>query len=231
MNVESVLQRLEALGEERVRERNRRRGVGDEQFGVRLGEVRKVAASLGKNHELARALWSTGTLEARLVAVLTFDPSSLSADDLDAIVRDAGNEQVADWTSSYLLAKHPATEELRIAWLAGTDVHGHDRWTARAAWRSTSSRARTAPASIDAAALLDRIAIEAPSAPREVQWTMNECLASIGIHDATLRTRAIALGETLGLFRDYPVSKGCTSPFAPIWIGEMVRRQGEGARA
>ncbi len=36
----------------------------------------------------------------------------------------------------------------------------------------------------------------------------------------------IAIGEMLGIYRDYPVSKGCTSPFAPIWIGEMVRRQG-----
>jgi hypothetical protein len=26
--------------------------------------------------------------------------------------------------------------------------------------------------------------------------------------------------------REYPVSKGCTSPFAPIWIKEMVSRQG-----
>lgn len=40
------------------------------------------------------------------------------------------------------------------------------------------------------------------------------------------RTRALAIGEKLGLYRDYPVSKGCTSPFAPIWINEMVRRQG-----
>jgi hypothetical protein len=27
-------------------------------------------------------------------------------------------------------------------------------------------------------------------------------------------------------YRDYPVSKGCTSPFASIWIKEMVSRQG-----
>jgi len=33
-------------------------------------------------------------------------------------------------------------------------------------------------------------------------------------------------GESLGIYRDYPVSKGCTSPFAPIWINEMVSRQG-----
>lgn len=48
----------------------------------------------------------------------------------------------------------------------------------------------------------------------------------IGIHFPELRERAIAIGERLGIYRDYPVSKGCTSPFAPIWINEMVRRQG-----
>jgi 3-methyladenine DNA glycosylase AlkD len=50
-------------------------------------------------------------------------------------------------------------------------------------------------------------------------------LAEIGIHFPKLRLRAIAIGDTLGIYRDYPLSKGCTSPFAPIWIDEMVRRQ------
>lgn len=51
-------------------------------------------------------------------------------------------------------------------------------------------------------------------------------LPSIGIHSPSHRKRALAIGESLGIFRDYPVSKGCTSPFAPIWINEMVRRKG-----
>jgi hypothetical protein len=38
--------------------------------------------------------------------------------------------------------------------------------------------------------------------------------------------RKHAIGKTLGIYRDYPVSKGCTSPFAPIWINAMVSRQG-----
>jgi 3-methyladenine DNA glycosylase AlkD len=54
---------------------------------------------------------------------------------------------------------------------------------------------------------------------------MNFCLAGIGIHFPKHRRRAITIGETLGIYRDYPVSKGCTSPFAPIWIKEMVSRQ------
>lgn len=58
------------------------------------------------------------------------------------------------------------------------------------------------------------------------QPTMNSCLATVGIHFSEHRKRAIAIGEALGIYRDYPVSKGCTSPFAPIWLNEMVRRQG-----
>jgi len=54
---------------------------------------------------------------------------------------------------------------------------------------------------------------------------MNSALDQIGIQFPELRDRAIAIGEKLGIYRDYPVSKGCTSPFAPIWIEEMVRRQ------
>jgi 3-methyladenine DNA glycosylase AlkD len=64
------------------------------------------------------------------------------------------------------------------------------------------------------------------NAPAPAQWTMNYCLAEIGIHFPELRERAIAIGERLGLYRDYPCSKGCTSPFAPIWIEAMVARQG-----
>ena len=58
------------------------------------------------------------------------------------------------------------------------------------------------------------------------QSTRDTRLAEIGIHFPQHRTRAIAIGEKLGLYRDYPVSKGCTSPFAPTWIIAMVSRQG-----
>ena len=81
------------------------------------------------------------------------------------------------------------------------------------------------PDGLDFTALLARIEAEMGSAAAEVQWTMNTTLAEIGIHFPTYRARALAIGEKLGIYRDYPVSKGCTSPFAPIWINEMVRRQ------
>ena len=90
----------------------------------------------------------------------------------------------------------------------------------------TTERVVKSPEGLDLSALLDRIKSELGTAASEVQWTMNCCLAEIGIRFPDHRERALAIGETLGIYRDYPVSKGCTSPFAPIWFNEMVERQG-----
>jgi 3-methyladenine DNA glycosylase AlkD len=93
-------------------------------------------------------------------------------------------------------------------------------------WSLTAGRIARSPEGLDVPALLDRIESEMGNADPAAQWTMNACLSGIGIHFPKLRKRALAIGEKLGVYRDYPVSKGCTSPFAPIWINEMVRRQG-----
>ena len=105
-----------------------------------------------------------------------------------------------------------------------------DRWAARAGWSLTAERVAKRPEGLDLSKLLDRVESEMLNVDPVVQWTMNSTLAVIGIHFPKLRKRAIAIGEKLGIYRDYPVSKGCTSPFAPIWINAMVsRRSSQGA--
>ncbi len=54
---------------------------------------------------------------------------------------------------------------------------------------------------------------------------MTGTLAGIGIHFLEHRKRAIAIGEKLGVYRNYPLSKGCTSPFVPIWISAIAARR------
>lgn len=216
-----ILAQLKALGDEKVRAHNSKYGAGDNQFGVRLGDIRKLAAKIKTNHALALDLWETGNVDARLLAILLLDPKKLSGDELDRLVRSSGFVHVADWLNSYVVRKHRDKEALRQKWMVDDDP-----WAARAGWNLTSERIGKNPEGLDLKALLDRIESEMESAAPEAQWTMNYCLAGIGIHFPEHRKRAIAIGEKLGIYRDYPVSKGCTSPFAPIWIREMVSRQG-----
>ena len=223
--VKSVLDELEALGNAKVRARNRRNGAGDNQFGVQLGDIRKLAKKLKSDHELALALWETENVDARLLAALLMKPKLLSRNEIDRMVRSVGFVQVADWLNQYVVKSHPDKESLREEWMAADDP-----WAARAGWSLTSERIAKNPEGLDLSGLLDRIEAEMAEAAPEAQWTMNFCLAGIGIHFPEYRERAVAIGEALGVYRDYPVSKGCTSPFAPIWIDEMVRRQQQGAR-
>ena len=129
--------------------------------------------------------------------------------------------QVADWLNAYVVAQHPAKEELREKWMQESD-----RWAARAGWSLTAGRVKRGAEGLDLAALLDRIEKEMPTAAPEVQWTMNTTLGAIGIEHPTHRERAIAIGERIGLYRDWPVSKGCTPPYVPVWVEAMVKRQG-----
>lgn len=221
MTLEDTLAQLEALGNEQVCAQNKRKGARDNQFGVRLGDIRKLAAKLKTNEQLAFALWNTGNIDAQLLAILLIKPKNLSRDALDRMVRAANFVQVADWLNAYVIKNHPDKEFLRQSWMEDADL-----WAARAGWNLTSERIAKHSDGLDLPALLDRIEAEMGNAAPEVQWTINFCLAGVGIHFPEHRKRALAIGEQLGIYRDYPVSKGCTSPFAPIWINEMVSRQG-----
>jgi 3-methyladenine DNA glycosylase AlkD len=220
MTLKEALKQLKTLGNEKVRAQNAKRGAGDNQFGVKLGDIRTLAEKIGPNHELALSLWETGTIEAQLLATLLVKPKSLSAEEIDRMVRSVTWAQLADWLNAYVVKQHPQKEHLREQWMKT-----RDRWAARAGWSLTSERVQKSPEGLDLPALLDRIESEMGGADPVVQWTMNGTLAGIGIHFAKHRKRALAIGEKLGVFRDYPTSKGCTSPFAPIWINELVRRQ------
>jgi 3-methyladenine DNA glycosylase AlkD len=222
MNLNEILAELKSLANEKVREHNRKYGAGENQFGVKMGDIRAIAKKLKTNHELALQLWETENIEARFVAILIVKPDKLTHEEINKWVRSEKFTHVADWLYSYVIKNYPDHEQLRMEWM-----DSKDGMALRAGWSLTSGRISRAPEGMDIPALLHRIETEMPLAAPEVQWTMNSALAQVGINHPRYRERAIAIGEKLGIYRDYPVSKGCTSPFAPIWINEMVRRQGD----
>ncbi len=220
MNTKQVMARLKKLGDEKRRAFNAKRGAGDNQFGVKTGDIRKLAKEIKVDHELGLSLWETGNADAQMLAILLVRPKDLDTKQLGTMAKEGTCEWVADWLNSYVIKKHPKKESVRERWMKSRDA-----MTKRAGWSLTSERIARSPDGLDLAALLDRIEKEMPKAAPQAQWTMNMSLVNIGIHHPKLRKRALAIGEALGIYSDYPERKGCTSPFAPIWINEMVSRQ------
>ncbi|TYC99658.1 DNA alkylation repair protein [Arthrobacter echini] len=212
-----VMAALRALEDPRVRAVNEKHG---DDHAVNLGQVRSLAKRLGPRPELARELWATDDSAAQLLAVLVSRPKGLDRRELDAMLRQARTPKVIDWLINYVVKKSPHSEELRRAWFDDSDPT-----VASAGWTLTAERVRKKPEGIDLAGLLDLIEARMKTAPDRLQWAMNDCLGHIGIEHPEFRARAVDIGERLEVLKDYPTPPNCTSPFAPIWIAEMVRRQ------
>ncbi|WP_208860837.1 DNA alkylation repair protein [Streptomyces griseoflavus] len=208
---------LAGLDDPRIREVNEKHG---DDHGVNLGKLRALAKRLKTQQELARELWATGDSAARLLALLVCRPKAFGRDELDVMLREARTPKVHDWLVNYVVKKSPHAEELRVAWSADPDPV-----VASAGWALTTERVAKKPAGLDLDGLLDVIEAEMKDAPDRLQWAMNHCLAQIGIEHDGHRARALAVGERLEVLKEYPTPPGCTSPYAPVWINEMVSRR------
>lgn len=215
--VAEIMAELAGLDDPKMRAVNERHG---DDHGVHLGKLRAVAKRLKTQPDLARELWATGDTAARLLAVLISRPKAYGRDELDTMLREARAPKVHDWFVNYVVKKSPHAEELRLAWTADPDPV-----VASAGWALTTERVAKKPEGLDLDGLLDTVEAEMKDAPDRLQWAMNHCLAQIGIHHPEHRARAVAIGERLEVLKDYPTPPNCTSPYAPVWIAEMVRRQ------
>ncbi|GAB2979557.1 DNA alkylation repair protein [Saccharothrix stipae] len=215
--VAEVMAELAALEDPRAREVNEKHG---DDHGVNLGKLRAIAKRLKTRQDLARDLWETADTAARLLALLICRPKAFERDELDTMLREARTPKVHDWLVNYVVKKSPHAERLRLAWFADPDPV-----VASAGWALTTDRVAKKPEGLDLPTLLDVIEAGMREAPDRLQWAMNHCLAQIGIEHAEHRARAIDIGERLEVLKDYPTPPNCTSPFAPTWITEMVRRQ------
>ena len=211
-----VMAELAELEDPRIRDVNAKHG---DDHGVNLGKLRALAKRLKTQQELAGELWGTGDTAARLLALLICRPKAFDRDELDVMLRQAHTPKVQDWLVNYVVKKSPHAEELRVAWFADPDP-----LVASAGWALTTDRVAKKPEGLDLPGLLDIIEAQMKDAPDRLQWAMNHCLAQIGIEHSEHRARAIGIGERLEVLKDYPTPPGCTSPFAPIWITEMVGR-------
>ena len=216
--VNEVMAELASLEDAKIRAVNARHG---DDHGVNLTKLRAVAKRLKTQQPLAEELWATGDSAARLLALLICRPKEFDRDALDAMLRDSRTPKVHDWLVNYVVKKSPHVEELRLAWFDDPDPV-----VASAGWALTSERVVKKPAGLDLPGLLDIIERDMAAAPERLQWAMNNCLAQIGIEHPEHRARALAIGERLEVLKDYPTPPNCTSPYAPIWIEEMVRRKG-----
>lgn len=195
---------------------------------TKLGDLRKIAKDIKKDHELAMELWATGEYLPRLLAILIMDPKQLPQDAVDKLVRDMEthpyDERISlmDWLMANQLMKDKRTVALMHSWEdSPSALQRRAFWYYQARLRWTG---QTPPDNTED--LLSKIEAKIMREEPEVQWAMNFTAGWIGVYDEKYRARCVQIGEKTGLYRDEKVTRGCTPNYLPEFIRiEAGKRQ------
>lgn len=193
----------------------------------KLGDIKKLAKNIKKDHALGLALWDTKGHYPRLLAILIFDKSLLNEETIVKLTDDIQlqNKDERHQLLEWLLANQLMKDKKLIKLLESWDGHKsamlrHLFWYHQARLRWTG---QTPPD--NSAQLLTSLESKLATEDPDVQWAMNFCAGQIGIFQEEYRARCIALGEKLGLYKDEHVTKNCTPSYLPEFIRIQVEKQ------
>lgn len=194
---------------------------------MKMGDLKKMAKEIKKDHALAMALWASEGFYPRMLAVLIMDKKLLTEDVINRLVEDLHVHEmdqrlrIVDWLLANQLMKSKKTITLLESWENDSaPILRRLFWYHQARLRWTG---KTPPDNtVD---LLDSLEADMASAEPEVQWAMNFTAGQIGIFDPQYRSRCIELGERLGLYKDEVVPRGCTPNYLPEFIRIEVAKR------
>jgi len=193
---------------------------------TKLGDLRKIAKEINKDHEMAIELWSTGEFLPRQLAILIMDKKQLNQQSIDKLDQDIQEHEfeeqnhLMDWLMANQLTKDKNIIELIESWeQSSSPLQRRVFWyyQARLRWMGNTNHDNTEY-------LLNSIEKNLMKEEAEVQWAMNYTAGQIGKWQEEYRKRCISIGETTGLFKDEVVAKNCTPSYLPDFIRIEVEK-------
>ncbi|MEZ4222975.1 MAG: DNA alkylation repair protein [Polyangiaceae bacterium] len=193
--VRALLRELQGLGSERNRAGMKRYGINvDNAYGVSVTELRRIARRLGRDHDLAAALWKTGKHEARILACLVEEPERVTAAQTEAWVKEFDSWDLCDQVTCSLFDKTKYGWPKARQWSAR-----RQEWTKRAGFSLMAGLASHDERADDASfiALLPLIEQGAFDERNFVKKAVNWALRGIGKRNAKLNAAAIRSAERI----------------------------------
>ena len=211
--VRSVLAWLKRHGTRRTREGMARYGIpSDNAFGVSVANIRVLAKRLGRNHDLAAALWDTGWYEARMLTSFVDEPERVTPAQMDRWCRDFDSWAICDTVCFHLFDRTPHAWQKVAKW-----CDRREEFVKRAAfallWGLTAHDKRADDEPFARGLLL--IERAATDERNFVKKAVNMALRSIGKRSPALNTAAATVARRLA----------ASPEAAPRWVGKDALRE------
>ena len=184
----------------------------DKAFGVSVGTLKRQARRLGRNHELAVALWETGWLEARMLATMLDEPARVTPVQMDRWANDFDNWGICDTACFVLFDRTPHAWRKVAQW-----ARGRDEFVKRGAfallWALTvHDRKSNDEPFIRGLHLIERAATDER---HFVKKAVNMALRAVGKRNPALNAAAVTVARRLAT----------SSQPAPRWVGKDALRE------
>ena len=212
-NVDTVVASLKCLATKRTRDGLARYGIpSDNALGVTIGAIQKLAKSVGRDHDLAEALWQTGWYEARLLAAFVDDPERVTPAQMDRWCRDFDNWGICDTVCFKLFDRSPHAWRKATAWARRRNEFEKRGGFVLMACLALHDREAADDAFLLFLPLIERAATDDRNF---VKKAVNWALRAIGGRSAPLNVAAVAVSRRLAGSPDA----------AAKWVGKDALRQ------
>ncbi len=220
MSCTLVLKELESYGSAQTRKTYRRHGAVGPLYGVKFGDLHKMVRRIKVDHPLAIELWSSGNIDARLLATMIADPARMTMTALRAWMKDVDWHGLSSALSN-VAQRSPVAVKMMRAWMSA-----RSEVVAGTGWMMLAGLCREAPDSLtrgEYKAFLKTIEKEIHAAPNRVRYSMNQALIGIGTYID--EKSALATAERVGKVEVDHGDTSCKTPLAAPYIRKAAEKQ------
>lgn len=195
MTATEVLKWLERRGSRRNLEGMARFGItAPKAFGVSMATMRPLVKTLGRDHDLAAALWKTGYHEARILASFIDEPARVTVGQMERWAKDFNNWAVCDSVCMHLFDRTPQAWKKAVEWSAREPEFVKRAGFALMASLAVHDKAAATTAFIRLLPIIER---EAGDARNFVKKAVNWALRQIGKRNVELNGAALIVARRL----------------------------------
>jgi 3-methyladenine DNA glycosylase AlkD len=211
--VQAALKALERMSTKKDRENLARFGINAKNaYGVSMKNIQLLAKKLGRDHDLAGALWKSGVYEARMLSAFVDEPARVTTAQMDRWCRDFDNWGICDTLCFKLFDQAPQAWSMVPKWATRKD-----EFQKRAAFALLASLAGHDKSATDAKFLAGLKFVERAAKDERnfVKKGVNWALRRVGRRNAKLHAAAVAVSKRLAESKEP----------APRWVGKDALRE------
>lgn len=223
MDLQTVLNELQALGTEQTKKTYKNHGAREPLYGVATGVMKPLMKKTGKNYDLSMALYATGNYDAAYFAGMIAEPKKMCEADFETWMETAYCNMMGDYVVAVTLAEADCAISTADRWIdSGNDLYMSAGWSCYCwllgvrpdEWFDQNKLQK----------MLHWAGHNLHSQPNHTRYAINNFVISVGISYPALHKEALLVAEKIGTVTVDMGKTSCKTPNAQNDILKAVEK-------